>query len=74
MLNSLRVIGFDSRRLHHILLINSSIYRISVHSVNLLVRNQLSRATLEMTRRYIKRTPEILDDVPDARSGNVIKI
>jgi hypothetical protein len=47
---------------------------ISVHSVNLLVRNQISRATLEMTRRYIKRTPRILADAPEARHGNVIKI
>jgi len=27
-----------------------------------------------MTRRYIKRTPEILADAPEARRGNVIKV
>ena len=43
---------------------------ISVHSVNSLVRNQLSRATLEMTRCYAKR----LADAIEARGGNVIKI
>ena len=47
---------------------------ISVHSVNLLVRNQLSYSKPEMTRRYIKRTPRILADAPEARHGNVIKI
>jgi hypothetical protein len=44
---------------------------IPVHSVDLLVRNQLSCATLEMTGRYIKRTLRVLADAPEARRGNV---
>ena len=47
---------------------------ISVHSVNSLVRNQLSRATLEMTRCYAKRAPKRIADAIEARGGNVIKI
>ena len=39
-----------------------------------LVQDQIGHTKSEMTRRYAKRTPKVLADALEARSGNVISI
>jgi vacuolar-type H+-ATPase subunit E/Vma4 len=39
-----------------------------------LARNQLSRAKLEMTRRYIQRAPKILAGALETKRENVLNI